>query len=376
MCRQQTVMKHMTEPFWGRFRPRILISFIAIMLLGIGHIGRATSTQVPVHEVFNGPSPENSNGNVMKLELHRDLILGKDESDDTNMLFGNIEDITVDSAYSIYVVDRGFGRVQVYDSSGSYVRTLGRQGEGPGEYRAPSAVALDEAGNIYVAAQRKILRFDKDGHPNGQLTHGITGYTRDIQVTAGTVYISSFDLFSQLIIHEFDWASGRELRSFCDSYAVGQHVDTRVEMVCAGGELDIRDNLLYYTQSYPYEIELFSLNGEVKTVVYRNNDFVYAPDVSIQKDGSMHFDRYGASIAIVALHDGRFLNIAMSPHGDNEHQTVIDAFDATGHLIATKTLLGRFPIACCDDRDRLYGVDLAAEPKVVRYIASFVGSGY
>ena len=45
--------------------------------------------------------------------------------------------IAVDPAGRLYVEDRAPPGIKVFDRSGAYIRTIGREGDGPGEYRSP-----------------------------------------------------------------------------------------------------------------------------------------------------------------------------------------------------------------------------------------------
>ena len=51
---------------------------------------------------------------------------------------------------TIFVVDATSERVVVFDANGRFTRTIGRAGEGPGEFRSPAALALDENGAVAV----------------------------------------------------------------------------------------------------------------------------------------------------------------------------------------------------------------------------------
>lgn len=71
--------------------------------------------------------------------------------------------LNVDNDGYIYVCDGGNRRVQKYDRSGTYVTTIGREGQGPGEYMYPSRIFLDAIGNPIVSDSRSLLYYDKEG---------------------------------------------------------------------------------------------------------------------------------------------------------------------------------------------------------------------
>ncbi len=55
--------------------------------------------------------------------------------------FGDINAIAVDGTNRVYVADAFSMSVSVFDSAGGFVRTLGRGGSGPGEFREPEGLA-------------------------------------------------------------------------------------------------------------------------------------------------------------------------------------------------------------------------------------------
>lgn len=62
------------------------------------------------------------------------------------------------AAGRIYLADAMGARVSVFDGTGAWVGDLGRAGDGPGEFRSPSAVFLDTAGVLTVwDARRSVL---------------------------------------------------------------------------------------------------------------------------------------------------------------------------------------------------------------------------
>jgi hypothetical protein len=89
----------------------------------------------------------------------------------------------IDSEGNMLVLDSGYFRIQKYDKEGKYLRTIGRQGQGPGEFERPSNLYLDNQDNLYVMDSRHIDVFDKNG--TFQRTFKTTGYESHLGVMAG-----------------------------------------------------------------------------------------------------------------------------------------------------------------------------------------------
>jgi len=83
------------------------------------------------------------------------------------------------------VLDGRRARIVVFSrATGLPVRSIGTQGSGPGQMLDPSAIALDGAGNIYVAdtGNDRIVRFTAAGNYLGAITSVGAG-TRGVAVT-------------------------------------------------------------------------------------------------------------------------------------------------------------------------------------------------
>jgi hypothetical protein len=89
-----------------------------------------------------------------------ELSIGVDEGHD-NDVFWSIADICVNDRGDIFVLDSRKGRIQVYDENGVHQRNIGKIGEGPGEFTAPSAL-LSGKGLIWVLHLRKISVFNEN----------------------------------------------------------------------------------------------------------------------------------------------------------------------------------------------------------------------
>ena len=76
-------------------------------------------------------------------------------------------DVAWDSQGNIYITD-GYvnSRVAKYDRNGDWVKSWGEPGTGPGQFRTPHAIAIDNAATTStsaIAANQRIQVFDTDG---------------------------------------------------------------------------------------------------------------------------------------------------------------------------------------------------------------------
>ena len=83
--------------------------------------------------------------------------------------FGVIGDVMVDENNEFYVLDSQLSEINVYDESGAWLRTIGREGEGPGEFRRPTGMSRMPSGAIGViqAWPSKLVLITPEGDPAG-----------------------------------------------------------------------------------------------------------------------------------------------------------------------------------------------------------------
>ena len=130
----------------------------------------------------------------IEFDLEEDLSIGNEE--DENYMFYNVGMPAVDSKGNILVFERGNYRIQKFDKDGKYLQSIGRQGQGPGEFERPSSLLyLDTEDNIYVEDSGKIHVFNKDGEFRntiilaefGRPISGYFGITSEGDVIAHTI---------------------------------------------------------------------------------------------------------------------------------------------------------------------------------------------
>jgi len=122
-------------------------------------------------------------------DLEEDLIIGNEEYE--NYMFYQAHDIKVDSQGNIYVLDAGNHRVQKFDKNGNYLQTIGRKGQGPGEFANIYNMLFDNQNNLYVKGMRIIHIFNNKGEFIRNVTFPISLHNFAV-CTEGNFIVSGF----------------------------------------------------------------------------------------------------------------------------------------------------------------------------------------
>ncbi len=106
------------------------------------------------------------------------LKIGAIDDSDLNYVFGSIWDVTCDAAGRVYVLDQQANNVRVFSETGEHIRTLGRDGGGPGEFAYPIGLTWDANGHLWVADARnaRYTVFDTSGALVATFPRQIGGY--------------------------------------------------------------------------------------------------------------------------------------------------------------------------------------------------------
>ena len=161
------------------------------------------------------PGPARSQAVGFRSDVVRIGVLEGNPSE----VFGRIAGVAVDGAGNIFVLDDLVFRVSWFTYSGSLVGEVGGTGGGPGEFRWPAGIDLDEHGRIHVLdyAQKRITVFQ----PRDE---GLV-LEREVPLPVlGTAFCILRDLYYVLVpegdslIHVVD-AAGHTRREFGESLA-------------------------------------------------------------------------------------------------------------------------------------------------------------
>jgi hypothetical protein len=141
-----------------------LAALVALTLMSpMAMIAAAAAPEI----VRSGATPS---GGVQQLELRERWRIGET----SDVLLGDVQQVIADEQGNLYVLDRQLAQVQVFAPDGSYLRTLSREGEGPGESRQPGGLYFTPEGDLGIIQSfpGKVIRIDRSGTPRATMTVG------------------------------------------------------------------------------------------------------------------------------------------------------------------------------------------------------------
>ncbi|MBU8869903.1 MAG: 6-bladed beta-propeller [Gemmatimonadales bacterium] len=159
-------MKIVNIPF-GDLNPALALAALAVVVFPM--ITDPCAAAEAVTEIKNSGQPSDG---LRTLELEETWRIGGPE-DEENLL-GVIDKVLVDADGSTYLMDIQLNEVQVFSTDGEYLRTFGKEGDGPGEVRRLSDTLFLPDGNLGLiqAFPGRIIMLDMKGLPAGEFRLG------------------------------------------------------------------------------------------------------------------------------------------------------------------------------------------------------------
>ena len=135
--------------------PRPVFAFLIMTIL---------ATAALASPIANPTEPANGRQTIALQEVWRA------GGEDDDVFFGSVQRVLSGPDGTVLVLDNQLSQVQVYDADGQWQRTLGREGEGPGEARNPSDAFYLPDGRLCLAQgfPGRLVYLNADGTPGGQ----------------------------------------------------------------------------------------------------------------------------------------------------------------------------------------------------------------
>jgi len=224
------------------------------------------------------------------------------DSEDEDEFFGVISDIDIDTQGNVYLLDSQLSTVKIYNKDGELLRSIGREGEGPGEFRRPISMFFtkDDKAAVIQMMPGKIVLLTKEGAPAGDhpIPQAPDGGFQLIQ--GGDSRGGNIVLFMGR--QQFDQAAGKWSRtSFIASVdpagkQVAEYTSKTNEISMAAALMDDAawdtferrwevgpDGKVYACNSYDnYEVTVYDKSGKVEKTITR--EYKHVPRSAEEKD--------------------------------------------------------------------------------------------
>jgi hypothetical protein len=143
-----------------------LVAFIVLVTAGATAAADWRGEEVVNDGVLNIMNPPEPIEKPVTTDLQERWRIGGD-TEDEDEFFGVIMAIDTDADGNVYLLDSQLHQVMIYTSEGEFIRAIGREGEGPGEFRRPGTMTLLPGGNVGVVQQMpgKIVMLTPEGDP-------------------------------------------------------------------------------------------------------------------------------------------------------------------------------------------------------------------
>ena len=283
------------------------------------------------------------------LELREELTIGVAEGEDEYM-FELIYDVDADDQGHIYVVEGRLALIRVYDESGSYLRTIGKKGEGPGEMQMPVFVQVtaQEELLVYDMVGQRLSYFSLDGLFLRQTSTAATGARfypirmdpqGNLAVTAASApppmggkqlryFDADLELVSMIAIEERDMRKTFDIGKptwFCDVFPSGQIVwgDSQEYI------LNVLDNDARLIKRITKKHDPVEISGEDRA--YYEEYYAAALERGLKIQFRSHYPAFGE---IHVDDEGRIFAKTFEKVEDTEIRYYYDVFDAEGRYIA------------------------------------------
>ncbi len=292
---------------------------------------------------------------AQEIKLLPVLTIGKDNSNEQEII-GNITDLALDSNF-IYILDGKITRVQKYSKTGEFVASIGKIGQGPGEFENDlRSIAADGKGHVIVGGTRKIYIFAESGQ-------FINSFPVDFQMNHLDVdkdgNILAVGYKKDRIIQVYD-QQGNYISSFGEPFEASSKFSKYKNFPVA--KLPFRvccpeSGRVCFINPYKFEIHVYK-DGQLEKKIEHPSDY-FRPSQLIE---------FAQGFAIMSM------DYAIFEHRDLLYVSLLDGEKGKSELIlvkgnkpVTKLKLDHFPVAM-DDDGYLYSIVRSDMPYVAKYL--------
>ncbi len=330
----------------------------------------SVKTEDGVAVVRNPKNPMYSPG---ALELRQDLVIGK-PGGPAESFFSDVRQVTVDRKENIYVLDSKESHIKIFGSDGRHLRTIGRQGQGPGELDNPRTISIFGSEIMVAEASRRLSFFSRDG------TFLRTISTKEIWAlmaegdSKGNILVTTASLDPKDLKYKYLKFDGQMnlLFEIASSPAPNAFTGFNPFMAISYMRGGWDDQIIY---GYPenYTIQVISPEGKLIRKITREYEPVAVTEEEKKEETTdappsikFDFSKYHSAFRRFAVDDAGRIFVQSWEKNPADGSFLYDIFDAEGKYLVKVPFKGRPYVGF---KDKLYVSDEDEEgnPLVVRY---------
>ncbi len=201
---------------------------------------------------------------------YEEIVIGVNEGDLSEMI-GSIRDVATDYRGTLFVLDREYNHVRVYDYDGSFISMFGGPGEGPGELLGPQKLLIADQGRTIAVRDggRAVDIFERQDSTTFRVRSSFATEEAGFAGCAmnGYLYLLGFSHELEGVIHKYT-LEGERVASFGAPYKssnpmIREDLSTRGLLACSEEE-----GIVAWAREYIPVLTGFTEIGEVAWQVF------------------------------------------------------------------------------------------------------------
>jgi len=334
------------------------------------------------------------NGDVT---ISQELKIGQLDGPE-EFLFVNIADVAVNSRGDIYVADSRLNEIRKFDKDGEYLLTIGRPGQGPGEFQSVSILSMNSRDDLIVFDGRsgRISFFSDDGNHISTTQN----FLADLSIAPSKIFVTEkgYVFFGKpfdglKLFHEFD-QDWNLTESTIDYEFIDNREFEEVSLIFYPDYCIFQKNgnILYTKYYYDNQIFVYK-NRELEKIIRKEADIIKPYEiivfhdvnkaVNLQSDPKYRdydIKLFGRGIAffgksfqnshgLFQLADGHIVNFISTRKSKDLREFGVELYDSEGRFLKYSKLGENLfsDVRCKDSSDLFYAIDRKEYPKVMTF---------